>query len=236
MTTLTGVAKTQYVRLMFGRIAKRYDMMNRLMTGFRDQSWRRLAVTAVAVQPGGILLDVGTGTGDFLPLLVHAAPEARAVGLDLTYEMMAEGRSKLVEAEGRAGFVQGDALHLPYADNTFDGLVNGFLLRNVADLRQSLAEMRRVIKPRARVVILEITPVTTPIWGDLFRLYFGRIVPRLGGLIAGASDAYTYLPSSVERFVQAEELARLLGEVGFKNVRFTKLMLGTVALHIGEKA
>jgi demethylmenaquinone methyltransferase / 2-methoxy-6-polyprenyl-1,4-benzoquinol methylase len=110
------------------------------------------------------------------------------------------------------------------------------LLRNVADLRQTLAEMRRVVKPGARVVILEITPVTTPIWGDLFRLYFGHIVPRLGGLIAGAPDAYTYLPQSVERFVQAEELQRLMTEVGLKDARYTKLMLGTVALHIGEKS
>lgn len=236
MTTLTGEAKARYVRHMFGRIAERYDLMNRLMTGFRDQAWRRLAVTAVAVLPGGRVLDVGTGTGDFLPLLTHAAPGAKAVGLDLTFEMMDVGRPKLAEAEGRAAFIQGDALHLPFADNTFDGLVNGFLLRNVADLRQTLAEMRRVIRPGARVVILEITPVTTPIWGDLFRLYFGQLVPRIGGLIAGAPDAYTYLPGSVERFVRADELKQVMTEVGLSNVRYTKLMLGTVALHIGEKA
>lgn len=235
MTTLTGDDKARYVRAMFGRIAGRYDLMNRLMTGFRDQSWRRLAVTAVAVQPGGVTLDVGTGTGDFLPLLAEAAPGARAVGVDLTFEMMDAGRAKLIAVDDRAGFVQGDALRLPFADDTFDGLVNGFLLRNVADLRQTLAEMRRVIKPGARVVILEITPVDTPLWGDLFRFYFGQIVPRIGGLIAGAQDAYTYLPHSVERFVPAAELAGLMTEVGLRDVRYTKLMFGTVALHIAEK-
>ena len=235
MTTLTGDAKARYVRAMFGRIAQRYDLMNRLMTGFQDQAWRRLAVTAVAAQPGGRILDVGTGTGDFLPLLAQATPGGRAVGLDLTFEMMDAGRAKLLETPGRAAFVQGDALHLPFADDTFDGLVNGFLLRNVADLRQALAEMRRVVKPGARVVILEITPVTVPVWGDLFRLYFGRLVPIIGGLVAGAQDAYTYLPTSVERFVEADELKRLMTEVGLVNVRYTKLMLSTVALHIGEK-
>ena len=235
MTTLTGAAKARYVRAMFGRIAPRYDLMNRLMTAFRDQKWRRFAVTAVAVPPGGRLLDVGTGTGDFLPLLAEAAPEARAIGVDLSFEMLAVGRPKLIGLDGRAAFVQGDALCLPFPDNSFDGLVNGFLLRNVADVPQALAEMRRVVRPRARVVILEITPVSMPIWGELFRFYFGRIVPWLGGLIAGASDAYTYLPASVERFVTATELQQLMTEAGLHNVRYTKLMLGTVALHIGEK-
>ncbi len=236
MTTLSGDAKARYVRAMFGRISARYDLMNKVMTGARDQSWRRLAVTAVAVPPGGVVLDVGTGTGDFLPLLADAAPDARAVGLDLTFEMMDVGRPKLVPYDGRTGFVQGDALRLPFPDNTFDGLVNGFLMRNVADLATTLAEMRRVVKPGARVVILEITPVQTPLWGDLFRLYFGRIVPRLGGLIAGAPDAYTYLPQSVERFVDADELKGIMTQVGLRDARYTKLMLGTVALHIGEKA
>ncbi|MFN8497511.1 MAG: ubiquinone/menaquinone biosynthesis methyltransferase [Anaerolineae bacterium] len=236
MTTLTGDEKARYVRAMFGRIAGRYDTMNRIMTGFRDQSWRRLAVSAVAPPPGGVILDVGTGTGDFLPLLAHAAPDARAVGVDLTFEMMAHGSPKLVEADGRGAFVQGDALRLPFPDDTFDGLVNGFLLRNVADLRQTLGEMRRVIRPGARVVILEITPVDTPVWGDLFRFYFYRIVPRIGGVIAGASDAYSYLPASVDRFVDAATLKREMEAVGLRNVHYKKLMLNTVALHIGEKA
>ncbi len=236
MTTLTGDEKARYVRAMFGRIAGRYDTMNRIMTGFRDQSWRRLAVSAVAPPPGGVILDVGTGTGDFLPLLAQAAPHVRAVGVDLTFEMMAYGSPKLAEADGRAAFVQGDALRLPFPDNSFDGLVNGFLLRNVADLRQALAEMRRVIKPGARVVILEITPVDTPVWGDLFRFYFYRIVPRIGGVIAGASDAYSYLPASVDRFVDAATLQREMEAVGLRDVQYRKLMLNTVALHIGEKA
>ena len=236
MTTLTGDEKARYVRAMFGRIAGRYDTMNRIMTGFRDQSWRRLAVSAVAPPPGGVILDVGTGTGDFLPLLAQAAPQVRAVGVDLTFEMMAAGGAKLAEADGRAAFVGGDALRLPFRDDTFDGLVNGFLLRNVADLRQTLAEMRRVVKPGARVVILEITPVDTPLWGDLFRFYFYRVVPRIGGVIAGASDAYSYLPASVDRFVDAATLQREMEAVGLRNVQYKKLMLNTVALHTGEKA
>ncbi len=234
---------------MFAAIAHRYDLMNWLMTLGQDQAWRREAVAHVAPPVGGVMLDVGTGTGDFLPLLADAAPGVRAVGVDFTYAMMATGREKLIADRrktllisgqrsafgGHWLFVAGDALCLPFPDDTFDGLVNGFLLRNVVDLRQALAEMRRVVKPGRRVVCLEITNPTLPVFRDLFHYYFHHLVPIIGGIISGRPEAYAYLPESVARFVAPVDLARLMEEVGLSQVRYRLLALGTVAIHVGIK-
>jgi demethylmenaquinone methyltransferase/2-methoxy-6-polyprenyl-1,4-benzoquinol methylase len=220
---------------MFGAIAGRYDLMNRLMTGGRDGAWRREAVTLAAVPAGGRALDVGTGTGDFLPLLSRAAPGVFAVGADFTWEMMCAGREKLDPYHHNATFTAADALALPFPDDTFDAVVNGFLLRNVADLRAALAEMVRVARPGGRVVCLEITRPTLPVFRAVFRLYFHRIVPLLGGLISGRPTAYRYLPRSVEGFVSPQELADLLSDVGLRDVRYWRRGLSTVTLHLGVK-
>jgi len=224
--------------------------MNRLMSMGQDQRWRQLVVQELRASAGGdesvrssmtkpradssgLVLDVGTGTGDFLPLLVEAG--FRAIGVDFTYAMMARGRKKLADRVKPMAFVAGDALALPFADETFDGLVNGFLLRNLADLSRGLAEMCRVVKPGARVVCLEITNPTLPVFRQLFGLYFGRLVPLLGGLISGRPDAYTYLPESVRRFVSPDQLKALMEAAGLRHVRYRRLALGTVTIHVGTK-
>ncbi len=233
--SLSGQVKARYVQRMFSAISPRYDLMNRLMTGWQDSRWRRLAVAELGVPPGGIVLDVGTGTGDFLPLLVAAAPGVRAVGADFTYDMMAAGRDKLAACDGRAVFTAGDALHLPFANDIFDGAINGFVLRNVADLARTFREMRRVIRPGGRVVCLEITWPQTPIFRRAFGLYFSRLVPLVGGVISGRPDAYAYLPASVERFLSPPELQAVMQTAGLRHVRFRLLALGTVAIHAGDK-
>ncbi len=223
--------KAQYVARMFSAIAHRYDLMNRLMSGWQDQRWRRLAVQELGAPPGGLVLDVGTGTGDFLPLLVEAG--YRVVGVDFTYAMMARAREKLAGRIGRATLVAGDALALPFPDEVFDGLVNGFLLRNLADLPQGLAEMQRVVKPGAPVVCLEITSPTMPVFREAFSLYFGHLVPVIGGLISGRPDAYAYLPESVRGFVNPDQLQALMEAAGLRQVRYRRLALGTVTIHVG---
>jgi len=225
--------KARNVSRMFASIARRYDLMNRLMTFGRDRVWRRLAVVALACQAGDVVLDVGTGTADFLPLLADCG--YRAVGVDFSLAMMLAGRSKLSASNSRTALVAGDALHLPFADNSFAGLINGFLLRNVADLPAALTEMRRVVKPGGRIVCLELTWPTLPLFRQAFALYFRHLVPLIGGLVSGQRDAYTYLPRSVAAFVSVRELAALMKQVGLRDVRYRRLALGTVALHVGRK-
>ena len=154
--------------------------MNRLMTVGRDQVWRRTVVRLCALPAGGRLLDVATGTGDIAYEALELDPTAQAVGLDLTREMMLAGRGK------RPGldfpFAEGDALALPFPDDTFDAACSGFMMRNVVDIRAAFAEQARVVKPGGRVVCLEITLPRTPIFSGLFRLYFFKLVPFVGGL------------------------------------------------------
>lgn len=232
---LARAAKAARVRAMFGRIAPRYDLMNALMTAGLDRRWRRLA--ADAARPAGALaLDLATGTGDLARALA-AAGARRVVAVDFTPAMLAAARRKIGAdgaARGRVALCAGDALRLPFADGAFDCAVNGFLLRNVADLPRALAELHRVLAPGGRLCCLELTP--PPRWfAPAFRLYFDGLVPLVGALVAGDLAAYRYLPASLRPFPRARTLARMLAAVGFAEVRYRRLGLGTVALHIAVK-
>jgi len=162
--------KPIFVRNMFADAARRYDRMNRLMTLGQDQHWRRLVVRACNLPPGGSLLDVATGTADIALEALKQHPDARVIGTDFTHEMMRIGQAK--DPNGRIPFVEADALHLPFPDNSFDATTSGFLMRNVTDVAAAFAEQRRVVKPGGRVVCLEITRPATPLWRDIFHLYF----------------------------------------------------------------
>ncbi len=224
------------VQAMFGRIVRRYDLMNRVMTLGRDQAWRRLAARELKLDGGhpARVLDLATGTADIALAIAERHPEAQVVGVDFVFPMLEVGEQKSQPRYGRRiVFAQGDALSLPFADASFDGLTNGFLLRNVADLPRSLAEMRRVIKPGGRAACLEITRPATPVFRELFQLYFYRIVPIIGGVISGDRQAYTYLPNSLTHFPRAEELKLLMLSAGFRSVSYRLLGFGTMALHVG---
>lgn len=218
---------------MFTAIAPRYDLMNRLMTLGRDQVWRRAVAQLCALPRGGRLLDVATGTGDIAYEVLRLDPTARPVGLDLTREMMRYGKDKHTALS--VPFTEGDALALPFGANAFDAACSGFMMRNVVDIRAAFAEQARVVKPGGKVVCLEITLPHTPIFGDLFRLYFFRLVPLIGGAISGQRTAYTYLPQSVAIFPQPPELQRIMTEAGLHEVRYRLAMFGTVAIHWGTK-
>ncbi len=187
----------------------------------------------------GRALDVATGTGDFTFDLLGHSQVSNVVGLDFTRAMLPFAIEKARERgnSDRIEFVAGDAHTLPFPNDTFICATVGFGVRNFIDVPQALREMRRVVRPGGRVVILEIVRQDgiNPV-GKLFPLYFRRVTPWMGALFAGDREAYTYLPESVQGFQSAEELAELMHGAGLVNVRYQRLALGTVAIHVGEKA
>ena len=229
------MTQSDLVRAMFTRIARRYDLMNSLMTGGRHYAWRAVVARAAAAAPAGPALDLATGTAD-LALALHAQDPTRlVVGADFSEGMLGEARRKLGARHAtRVPLLAADALALPFADKTFACVASAFLLRNLADLPAGLAEMRRVTVPGGVVAALEITRPGVPGWDALFGLYFNRLVPRIGALVAGDRAAYTYLPQSVERFVTPAELGRLMERVGLREVQYRRLGLGTIALHVAS--
>lgn len=226
--------KADAVRSMFTRIAARYDLMNSLMTGGRHHAWRRRVARAAALAPAGPVLDLATGTADLALALRSLDPRRLVVGADFSEGMLSLGRAKReTRGERRVPLLAADALALPFVDGTFACVMSAFLLRNLEDLEQGLAEMRRVTGRGGCVIALDIVRPATPIWDSLFGVYFGRIVPAIGALVAGDRQAYTYLPQSVNRFVTPVELARMMEKVGLREVSYRRLGLGTIALHVG---
>jgi demethylmenaquinone methyltransferase/2-methoxy-6-polyprenyl-1,4-benzoquinol methylase len=218
---------------MFTRIARRYDLMNGLMTGGRHHAWRLRAAAAAVQAPAGPVLDLATGTADLALAIQARDPSRLVVGADFSEGMLALARPKLARAGARVPLLAADALALPFSDRTFASVTSAFLLRNLDDLARGLAEMRRVTRPGGRVIALDIVRPAWRPWGRVFGLYFHRVVPVIGALVAGDRAAYTYLPDSVERFVTPAELARLMTAAGLRDVRWRTLGLGTVALHVG---
>jgi demethylmenaquinone methyltransferase / 2-methoxy-6-polyprenyl-1,4-benzoquinol methylase len=233
MTTgpASGTLEEPQVRAMFDRIAGVYDRMNALMTAGMHERWRERAADLAAVKPGDRVLDVATGTGDLaIELERRLGSEGEVVGVDFAERMLELAR---VKAPG-IRFEQGNALELAFADGEFDAATVGFGARNFSDLRRGLAEMARVVKPGGRVVVLEITTPQKPPLSWFFSLWFDRVVPGLGRL-AGDSDAYTYLPSSVRRFPGPRELGAELAGVGLVEVRWILTAGGIIAIHAGRK-
>ena len=187
----------------------------------------------------GTALDVATGTGDFTFDLIRNPHVTTVVGLDFTPAMLplAIQKAKSYGVGGNVEFVAGDAHALPFAHDQFICATVGFGIRNFIDVPLALSEMQRVVKPGGRVVILEIVrqDVVNPV-GKIFPIYFRHVTPWMGALFAGDREAYTYLPESVQGFLSANELADMMKQAGLVNVRYEKLALGTVAIHVGEKA
>ena len=230
MTQLTGQERATYVQNMFTQIAKRYDLMNRLMTGFQDVRWRKRVIRIARLTNNASLLDLGTGTGDLAREALTEFPQAKVIAADFTLEMMRVGQKTSL-----LNFSTADALRLPFNDATFDAVTSGFLMRNVIDLQKGIEEQFRVLKNGGRIVILDTTRPKKNILSPFIWIHMHFIIPTLGGLLTGAREAYNYLPDSTENFVTAENLASRMTKAGFKNVSFQRLMFGTIAIHWGEK-
>ena len=221
---------------MFDRVAPRYDALNRLLSLGRDRAWRERAIALARLGPGEFALDVGVGTGDLAFGLLHASdPLSRVVGIDVSPGMIAAVRSRAQRlGEARFAPLLASAYALPFADARFNRVVAGFTVRNFGDLGRGLAEMRRVLRPGGRAVILELSTPPQVVIRSAFRMYFDGIAPRIATLAGGDADAYRYLPRSVAAFPAPEGLTERLEQAGFTNVRFERLSFGIAAIHIGE--
>jgi demethylmenaquinone methyltransferase/2-methoxy-6-polyprenyl-1,4-benzoquinol methylase len=230
--TTSPERRAKTVRSMFAAIAPRYDLMNRLMTAGMDQSWRREVVRRACLSAGHRLLDLGAGTGDLAREALRQCPGAAVVAADFTLEMMLAGKkSRSLPRQWSAA----DALHLPFPPASFDAVVSGFLMRNVVDLEWALAEQYRVLRPGGRFVCLDTTrPAVSPL-SPLIRFHMRRVIPFLGGLLAGDRAAYTYLPETSENFLAAEDLLARIQAAGFRASGFRRVNFGTVAIHFGVR-
>lgn len=230
-----GPAKRAYVRGMFTAIAPTYDALNRVFSLNLDRAWRRTAVRQLgwSEAPDGTFLDLCAGTLDFGAMLA-AEPgfRGRIVGADFVPRMLQLGRHK---ARALAP-VTADALVLPFADACFDGCTVGWGARNLADLDAGLSEMRRVLKPGARVVILEMSLPPSPLVRALFLFYFEQILPVIGRLVSKHRSAYTWLPESTRAFPSPEALSGRMQRAGFADIRITRFLLGVTSLHVGRAA
>jgi len=223
---------------MFTQIAHRYDLMNKLMTLGQDVRWRQEVVRRAALPPGGLLLDLGAGTGDLAYEAIYQVPDIQVIAADFTIKMMRVGKERLDQSASRLTnplWTGSDALKLPFPNQVFDACISGFLLRNVTELDFCLTEQYRVLKQGGVIVSLDTTPPPKSPLAPVLRFHMHRIIPALGGLIARHQQAYTYLPASTEGFLEPERLAGRFLTAGFQKVGFRRLMLGTIAIHWGYK-
>lgn len=230
--------KAKYVREMFDSIARRYDLMNSLMSLGLDASWRRVAVKRSELAAGGHGLDICCGTGMLAMAQARAAgPDGRVTGLDFSENMLAVARSNLrtFELKDRIRLIRGNAMALPFADNTFDCVTVGWGLRNVPDIPTTLTEAVRVIKPGGKVVSLDMAQPGAPVFKHVYWLFFEKIIPAMGKLWAGNGNAYDYLHSSARVFPHQRELARMFGQAGLEESGYHDLAGGVVAVVEGRK-
>lgn len=238
MAQLRGEERARYVSRMFGRISRRYDLLNTVMTGGMHYAWRRLAAyTAVGSGLNGAALDVACGTGDFAFDLARKPNVEQVVGLDFVPQMLALAGGKAARQGLHADttFTVGDAHALPFADDTFICATVGFGVRNFIDVPRALSEMARVVRPGGRVVVLEIVRIEgRGLHKRVLPWCFQKVAPILGAMLAGDGEAYSYLPQSVDEFLSARQLADVMEDVGMKNVRRRSLGLGMVAIVAGD--
>jgi demethylmenaquinone methyltransferase/2-methoxy-6-polyprenyl-1,4-benzoquinol methylase len=226
--------KGAFVREMFGKIAPRYDRTNRLISAGLDEGWRKRAIALLHAPHGGRIVDLCCGTGDIVFHLLRTDPTLHVTGVDFCEPMLALARERAVRArQPKADFIEGDAMELPFADNSFDGATMGFAMRNVAGIDATLREIRRVLKPGARFVNLDMSQAPNRAWKACFDLYFYRIVPLVGGIVGGSRQAYTYLPNSLTHHPGAEALRDRFDAAGFTQTGFVRLMGGSIAIHYG---
>ena len=270
----TGESKAVYVRRMFADIARRYDLLNAILSFGFDSGWRRFAMAQIEGIPHESILDLATGTGKIALLAARRNPASTVVGVDFCPEMLAVARERSFKvkstpfiphswgkfklgdtpkslgrknpaplfaqsakssAVNRVYLIQGDALQLPFPDNTFDCITIGFALRNVTSIASLFAEMNRVVKPGGKMVSLELTRPSARALEPLHKLYIKIVIRFIGGVISGKWDAYTYLPRSILEFPSPQEVQKVMEDAGWRNVEIHRLTFGTATVQTGVK-
>ena len=222
---------------MFSGIAGKYDLLNHLLSLNIDKRWRRLVrqkLESVLADPKALVLDVACGTGD-LSIELQTSSKAKVIGTDFCRPMLTVAAEKNGMKSLSIPYVEGDAMNLGFADDSFDAVTIAFGLRNLSNFRDGLAELRRVLKPGGRLVVLEFSSPVVPGFRQLFNFYFTSVLPRIGGAVSGSRGAYEYLPDSVSKFPDQKDLAELMRETGFDNVEYSNLTGGIAAIHSGNK-
>jgi demethylmenaquinone methyltransferase/2-methoxy-6-polyprenyl-1,4-benzoquinol methylase len=217
---------------MFANISPRYDFLNHVLSANIDTRWRRLVVRKLRplLKADGKVLDVGCGTGD-LSLELFEKTTAHVTGVDFCGPMLRLAQKKAPQLP----FIEGDALRLPFADRSFDGLTVAFAVRNLSSVAAGLAEFQRVLAPGGWLAILEFSHPSVPLLRQLVRFYYWRLLPWIGGLISGSRSAYEYLPDSIAKFPDQQRLAGMMRAAGFDEVKFENLSGGVAALHLGRR-
>ncbi|MBA2379299.1 MAG: bifunctional demethylmenaquinone methyltransferase/2-methoxy-6-polyprenyl-1,4-benzoquinol methylase UbiE [Blastocatellia bacterium] len=216
---------------MFSGIARRYDLLNHVLSMNIDKRWRRklrLELADVLADQNAIVLDVACGTGD-LSIELKSGAKAAVIGADFCRPMLEVASTKT----DTVPFVEGDAMQMSFADGSFDAVTIAFGLRNLANVENGLRELHRIVKPGGKLIVLEFSSPIIPGFRGLFNFYFSNILPRIGGLVSGNRSAYEYLPESVSKFPDQKTLASMLGDVGFEQVQYENLTGGIAAIHTG---
>ena len=237
MTVEDTTAFTLQTREMFTSIAPRYDFLNRLLSVGQDKYWRQRAIDLLDPMENERILDVATGTGDMVIEVAKRNLSVQIFGIDFSQRMLDLGRIKIA----RNGYNQGVSLQigsgecLPFADESFDGVICAFGIRNFADAQLGLREFFRVLKPGGRVVVLEFSIPQNQFLKTAYEWYFNLILPKIGNIISGHSNAYSYLPESVANFPSQKKFIKWIEKIGFKKVSFSELTFGIVSIHRGYK-
>jgi demethylmenaquinone methyltransferase / 2-methoxy-6-polyprenyl-1,4-benzoquinol methylase len=229
----------QQVREMFGRIAPRYDFLNHFLSASFDKLWRKRTAgrfAAILQDPSACVLDLCCGTGDLVFAFAQQVRKsrneaARLIGADFALPMLDFAQKKNARSRAQIAFLGADALHLPFADSSFHLVSAAFGFRNLANYKSGLREIRRILRPGGALAILEFCEPDSGLLAVLYRFYFTRILPKIGGAISGSGEAYSYLPTSVEKFPCPDVLKSWMEEAGFANVRYERWTCGAVALH-----
>lgn len=223
--------KSKIIQDMFNDIAPRYDLLNRVLSFNRDVAWRRAAVKAVDIKPGMRLLDLACGTGDVIAEIKKQVSDVTIIGGDFSLNMLKIAKKKISDVP----FSAADAHNLPFKDNTFDRITIAFGFRNVTDKEKGLKEFYRIMKKDGRLCILEFSQSENKFFGHVYKFYFTKILPFVGGLVSGNKKAYAYLPDSVYKFPKRPEYRKMIENAGFVSTEFKSLMFGAVTIALITK-